>query len=161
MTERLTLTDVQTDLGPMLLVTSSRGVVAIGRDLATVSADVRVRLPAAELVAGADAHAAWLSDWLAGERRDLPAVDLRGLSTFNAAAYAAVRDIGWGERATYGDVAVAIGHPGAARAVGGAMGRCPLFPAVPCHRVVRAGDGWSGWGGDDALKRRLLDREAS
>jgi hypothetical protein len=39
------------------------------------------------------------------------------------------------------------------------MGRCPLFPAVPCHRVVRASDGWSGWGGDPRLKRRLLVAE--
>jgi len=45
------------------------------------------------------------------------------------------------------------------RAVGNAMARCPLFPAVPCHRVVRAADGWSGWGGDPALKRRLLHAE--
>jgi len=40
------------------------------------------------------------------------------------------------------------------------MARCPLFPAVPCHRVVRASDGWSGWGtSGDARKRALLDRE--
>jgi O-6-methylguanine DNA methyltransferase len=159
MTERLTLSPIETSLGPMLVVSSPRGVVAVGRDLATVSVDVRERLPGAELVPGADAHAAWLVDWADGLRRDLPPVDLRGIAAFDAAVYAAVRDIGWGERATYGDVAVAIGRPGAARAVGGAMGRCPLFPAVPCHRVVRAADGWSGWGDDDAVKRRLLDRE--
>ena len=64
-----------------------------------------------------------------------------------------------GETVTYGEVAVLIGSPGAARAVGNAMSRCPLFPAVPCHRVVRAADGWSGWGGDDRLKRRLLAAE--
>ena len=159
MTERLTLSEVETDLGPMLLVTSSRGVVAVGRDVATVSGEVGVRLPTAELVAGRAPQVPWLRGWAAGVRRDLPPVDLRGIAPFDAAVYGAVRDIGWGLRATYGDVAVAIGHPGAARAVGGAMGRCPLFPAVPCHRVVRAADGWSGWGGDDALKRRLLDRE--
>ena len=159
MTERLTLSEVETDLGPMLLVTSPRGVVAVGRDLATVSGELRVRLPEADLVTGRDPQVAWLRGWAAGMRRDPPSVDLRGIPPFDAAVYAAVRDIGWGERATYGDVAVAIGHPGAARAVGGAMRRCPLFPAVPCHRVVRAADGWSGWGGDDTLKRRLLDRE--
>ena len=64
-----------------------------------------------------------------------------------------------GETVTYGEVAAMIGSPGAARAVGGAMSRCPLFPAVPCHRVVRAADGWSGWGSDPALKRRLLAAE--
>ncbi len=159
MTERLTLSEVETDLGPMLLVTSSRGVVAVGRDLATLGAELRARLPTAKLVAGRDPHAGWLRDWVTGVRRNLPPVDLRGIAPFDAAVYAAVRDIGWGERATYGDVAVAMGHPGAARAVGGALGRCPLFPAVPCHRVVRAADGWSGWGGDDAVKRRLLVRE--
>ena len=159
MTERLALSAVESSLGPMFVVTSSRGVVAVGRDLVTVSARIRVRLPAAELVPGIDARAAWLVSWAHGARRDLPPVDVRGIAAFDAAVYGAVRDIGWSERATYGDVAVAIGHPGAARAVGGAMGRCPLFPAVPCHRVVRAADGWSGWGADDALKRRLLDRE--
>jgi O6-methylguanine-DNA--protein-cysteine methyltransferase len=45
--------------------------------------------------------------------------------------------------------------------VGNAMARCPFFPAVPCHRVVRAADGWSGWGGDVRLKRRLLAAERS
>ncbi|MBA4170305.1 MAG: methylated-DNA--[protein]-cysteine S-methyltransferase [Chloroflexi bacterium] len=34
-----------------------------------------------------------------------------------------------------------------------------MFPAVPCHRVVRASDGWSGWGSDVALKRWLLAAE--
>jgi methylated-DNA-[protein]-cysteine S-methyltransferase len=64
-----------------------------------------------------------------------------------------------GETITYGEVAALVGSPGGGRAVGGAMARCPLFPAVPCHRVVRASDGWSGWGGDVALKRRLLRGE--
>jgi O-6-methylguanine DNA methyltransferase len=117
-------------------------------------------VPGADLDGGAPAQADWLAAWIDGERRDLAPVDLRGLSPFDAAVYRAVRAIGWGDRATYGDVAVAAGRPGAARAVGGAMARCPIFPAVPCHRVVRAADGWSGWGvSGDARKRALLDRE--
>jgi AraC family transcriptional regulator, regulatory protein of adaptative response / methylated-DNA-[protein]-cysteine methyltransferase len=86
-------------------------------------------------------------------------LDLRGLSAFDAAVYRAVAAIPAGETVTYGEVAAMVGSPGAARAVGGAMARCPLFPAVPCHRVVRASDGWSGWGGDVTLKRRLLRDE--
>ena len=89
----------------------------------------------------------------------LPDVDLRGVPPFDARVYAIVRAVPSGETVTYGEVAAAIGSPGAARAVGGAMARCPLFPAVPCHRVVRSADGWSGWGGDVALKRRLLSAE--
>ena len=86
-------------------------------------------------------------------------LDLRGLPRFDALVYRAVAGIPRGETLTYGEVAAAVGSPAAARAVGNAMARCPLFSAVPCHRVVRASDGWSGWGGDPILKRRLLESE--
>jgi O-6-methylguanine DNA methyltransferase len=89
----------------------------------------------------------------------LPPIDVTGLSAWDAGVYAAVRDVAFGTTATYGEIAAAIGAPRAARAVGGALGRCPLFPAVPCHRVVRAADGWSGWDSDVAFKRRLLRAE--
>jgi O-6-methylguanine DNA methyltransferase len=95
--------------------------------------------------------------WLA--RGVSPPLDLGGLSPFDARVYEVVRTVPAGETVTYGEVAALIGSPGAARAVGGAMARCPFFPAVPCHRVVRAADGWSGWGGDIRLKRRLLEAE--
>jgi O-6-methylguanine DNA methyltransferase len=163
MPERITIGSVETAWGPMQLASTSRGVLYIehGDDPALLMAGVLRRLPDADPDGGEPDHAAWLAGWVAGERRELPPVDLRGLSPFDAAVYRAVREVGWGERATYGDVAVAAGHPGAARAVGGAMARCPLFPAVPCHRVVHAADGWSGWGTSaDARKRALLDREA-
>ncbi len=99
------------------------------------------------------------ASWLHGAPG--PRLDLTGLSTFDSAVYRVVAAIPPGETLTYGEVAAVAGSPGAARAVGNAMARCPLFPAVPCHRVVRAVDGWSGWGGDVALKRRLLEAEAS
>ncbi|HET7686680.1 MAG TPA: methylated-DNA--[protein]-cysteine S-methyltransferase [Candidatus Limnocylindria bacterium] len=161
MTERIAVETVETDLGPMVVASSSRGVVAVvaGRDEAALVAGIRRRVPGAEIVAAASPHAPWLVGWAAAARRDPPPLDLRGLTPFDADVYRFVAGLAWGERATYGDVAVAVGRPGAARAVGGAMGRCPLFPAVPCHRVVRAVDGWSGWGGSDDLKRRLLERE--
>ena len=121
------------------------------------SGPLRRRFPGAE-PAPADLDAAWLKDALSGG--PLPAVDVRGLSDFDARVYEAVRSVRAGETVTYGDVAAIVGSPGAARAAGGAMARCPLFPVVPCHRVVRASDGWSGWGGDDGLKRLLLRQEA-
>jgi O-6-methylguanine DNA methyltransferase len=163
MSEPITIGAVETAWGPMQLAATPRGILLIegGDDPGPLLADALQRLPRAELRGGPPPHAAWLTAWIAGERRDLAPVDLRGLSAFDAAVYRAVRDLGWGERATYGDVAVAVGRLGAARAVGGAMGRCSLFPAVPCHRVVRAADGWSGWGvSGNARKRALLDREA-
>jgi AraC family transcriptional regulator, regulatory protein of adaptative response / methylated-DNA-[protein]-cysteine methyltransferase len=161
MPEPIAIGSVQTAWGQMQLATTSRGILLIARgdDAGPLLAAAHRRLPRADLEAGDPAHAQWLAGWIAGDRRDLAPVDLRGLSSFDAAVYRAVRQIGWGERASYGDIAVAVGRPGGARAVGGAMSRCPVFPAVPCHRVVRAADGWSGWGRTDARKRELLDRE--
>ena len=78
-----------------------------------------------------------------------------------------VRRVGWGEATSYGRVARAIGRRGAARAVGGAVGRNPIGLAIPCHRVL-AGDGSiGGYGGDWfgsreellEIKRELLARE--
>jgi AraC family transcriptional regulator, regulatory protein of adaptative response / methylated-DNA-[protein]-cysteine methyltransferase len=145
---------VETSIGPMWVAETDRGVAAVSRSdsLDAFLAPLRRRLPhheafPEELEAG----------WIEGGR--MPPVDLRGLSAFDAAVYRVVRSIPPGTTLTYGDVAAAVGSPLAARAVGNAMARCPLFPAVPCHRVVRASDGWSGWGGDPSLKRRLLRAE--
>jgi methylated-DNA-[protein]-cysteine S-methyltransferase len=80
---------------------------------------------------------------------------------------AGVRTLGWGEVTSYGRLARSIGRRGAARAVGGSVGRNPIGLAIPCHRVI-AGDGTiGGYGGDwfgsrDTLlsiKRELLARE--
>jgi O-6-methylguanine DNA methyltransferase len=149
---------VETPLGPMWVAETDRGVAAVDRaaSLDAFLEPLRRRIPDAE-PAPADLDATWLTDALRGG--PLPAVDLRGISDFDASVYEAVRSVRAGETVTYGEVAAIVGSPGAARAVGGAMSRCRLFPAVPCHRVVRASDGWSGWGGDDRLKRRLLRQE--
>ena len=151
---------VETSLGPMWVAETDRGVAAVERgvSLEAFLEPLRRRFPDAEPTP-ADLDDAWLTDALRGG--PLPAVDLRGLSDFDGRVYRAVRLVAAGETVTYGDVAAIVGSPGAARAVGGAMSRCPLFPAVPCHRVVRASDGWSGWGGDDRLKRRLLADEGA
>ena len=149
---------VETALGPMWVVESDLGVAHSTRSdsLEAVLAALRRRFPQSELVPD-DLSGEWVEAAVTGGK--LPPVDLRGLPAFDAAVYRAVREVPPGETETYGAVAVIVGSPMAARAVGNAMARCPLFPAVPCHRVVRASDGWSGWGGDPALKRRLLAAE--
>ena len=145
---------VDSPLGPMWVAETDAGVAAVTRSesLEGFLAALRRRFPDLEPVP-ADLDARWV------DGDSLPPVDLRGLSDFDMAVYEAVRAVPAGETVTYGEVAALVGSPGAARAVGGAMARCPLFPAVPCHRVVRASDGWSGWGGDPRLKRRLLEQE--
>ena len=145
---------VETSLGPTWVAETDAGVAAVSRSgsLDAFLAPLRRRFPALD-PEPAELDAGWVDAGV------LPDVDLQGLSPFDVAVYRAVRAITPGETMTYGDVAVAAGSPGAARAVGNAMARCPLFPAVPCHRVVRASDGWSGWGGDANVKRRLLAAE--
>ena len=77
---------------------------------------------------------------LDGQRSDLRAVELdeRGLDEFRRRVYAATREIGPGTTATYGEVARAIGEPGAARAVGAALAQNPFPIIVPCHRILAA-----------------------
>jgi methylated-DNA-[protein]-cysteine S-methyltransferase len=68
--------------------------------------------------------------------------------------------IPYGSVASYGDVAVGIGTPRAARAVGNALGSNPIPVVVPCHRVVRTGGAIGGYGGGLTRKRFLLALEA-
>jgi methylated-DNA-[protein]-cysteine S-methyltransferase len=107
--------------------------------------------------------------FLDGEAVDLAtlAVDLHDRPAWDRLVLEAVRAIPRGQVASYGEVARRIGRPGAARAVGGAVGRNPVGLLVPCHRVI-AGDGSLGgygvaaWGGVEAalaLKRALLALE--
>ncbi|MBO4633018.1 MAG: MGMT family protein, partial [Lentisphaeria bacterium] len=67
--------------------------------------------------------------------------------------------IPYGEAATYGEIAVRIGMPGGARAVGQACHRNPIPILIPCHRVVAANRSPGGYGGGLELKLRLLDLE--
>jgi O-6-methylguanine DNA methyltransferase len=141
---------IASSIGPLWVAETDAGLAAVSRaDSPEPMLDaLRRRFPST------DVEAAKMSP----DRLHHP-LDLRGLRRFDAAVYAVVAAIPPGDTLTYGEVAAMVGSPGAARAVGNAMARCPLFPAVPCHRVVRASDGWSGWGGDVALKRRLLEAE--
>jgi methylated-DNA-[protein]-cysteine S-methyltransferase len=101
-----------------------------------------------------------LTAFLAGERRafDL-ALDLFGVPPFHAAVYRAAMEIPYGTTASYGELAAMAGSPRAARAAGHAMARCPLFPVVPCHRVIHADGSIGGWGPDPWIKRWLLALE--
>lgn len=115
-----------------------------------------------------DEAVAELEEFLDGTRRtfDVP-VDLHDRPAWDRTVFAAIQEIQWGRTTSYGMLARHIDRPGAARAVGGAVGRCPVGLIVPCHRVI-AGDGsLGGYGGDWfgsreqhlELKSALLARE--
>lgn len=100
---------------------------------------------------------------LAGGRDDLAdvALDLDGQPAFNLRVYEIARAIAPGETSTYGQVARAMGEPGAARAVGKALGENPWPIVVPCHRVLAASGGMGGFSapGGAETKARLLTLE--
>jgi methylated-DNA-[protein]-cysteine S-methyltransferase len=69
--------------------------------------------------------------------------------------------IPWGTTITYGELAARAGHPGAARAVGAAVGRNPISIVVPCHRVVGADATLTGYAGGVERKAYLLALEGA
>jgi O-6-methylguanine DNA methyltransferase len=98
-------------------------------------------------------------EYLEGKRHrfDL-SLDLRG-TEFTLSVYREVERIPYGATRTYSQVAKAIGHPKAFRAVGNANAANPLPLVIPCHRVVAAGGRLGGYGGGLAMKRQLLAME--
>ena len=88
--------------------------------------------------------------------------DMKAYPEFQRKVWLACASIPKGETRTYGWVARKVGKPGAARAVGQALGKNPFAPTVPCHRVVAASGlgGFSAKGGV-AAKARLLRKEGA
>jgi methylated-DNA-[protein]-cysteine S-methyltransferase len=88
-------------------------------------------------------------------------LDMSNVPEFNQRVYEVTRAIPPGRTLTYGEVAAKIGEPGAARAVGQALGHNPFAPIVPCHRVLAAGQGGGGFSaeGGVATKLRMLQIE--
>ncbi len=97
--------------------------------------------------------------YFAGELRrfDVPLAPVG--TPFQQRVWAALREIPFGETATYGELAAAIGQPGAARAVGLANGRNPIGIIVPCHRVIGTDGKLRGYAGGVDRKERLLALE--
>jgi methylated-DNA-[protein]-cysteine S-methyltransferase len=167
-----------TDFGPVRVAATDAGVVAVELlgsaegfetelarrgivvDAGAVGGKAREHLEAAVEV---------VTTILAGEAAEtgtIP-VDLGDRPEWDRLVLGAVRTIPRGTTWSYGEVARRIGKPGAARAVGGAVGRNPVGLLIPCHRVI-AGDGSLGgygaaaWGGIEAaldLKAALLALE--
>jgi methylated-DNA-[protein]-cysteine S-methyltransferase len=148
------------------------GLVAVqlpeGRDAAIRSRLLR-RLPAGAGEARPSQSAQRAIDamtaLLRGEATDLRdvALDTRGVDAFPRRVYDVARAIPPGTTLTYGEVALRLGAPGAARAVGRALGQNPFPIVVPCHRVVATGGGLGGFSakGGAATKRRMLAIEGA
>ena len=148
-------THVESPLGPLLLLSDGRALTGLFMNERTVP-EGSIEREDAEPFPEARRQ---LAEYFAGERRAFDLVlDGRG-TEFQRAVWAALERIPYGETITYGALARKMGAPKASRAVGLANGRNPLSIVVPCHRVVGASGGLTGYGGGLANKAFLLDLE--
>jgi methylated-DNA-[protein]-cysteine S-methyltransferase len=168
--------------GALHVATTAAGIVAVGLDGETPGfVDGLSRrlhgpvLPAEDGAVPEEWRAALgeamrqIGEYLAGERQgfEVP-IDLR-VSAWDRLVLTGAARLHFGETASYGELAVRIGRPGAARAVGGAMGRNPVPILIPCHRIVGANrtiGGYGGYGYADrqaalTIKRHLLAIEGT
>ena len=100
-----------------------------------------------------------LKKYLKGQlkRFDCP-LDFKG-TLFQKRVWSELAKIPYGQTRSYKDIAQAIGHPKAFRAVGNANGSNPLPLIIPCHRVIESNGGLGGFGHGLKVKRQLLDFE--
>src|SRR5215471_11596590 len=102
-----------------------------------------------------------VEEYSAGERTDFDLELAPSGTRFQLAVWDALLAIPYGETRSYGEIARAIGQPGAARGVGAANHANPIGLIVPCHRVIGADGSLTGYGGGLPLKRALLAHEAA
>lgn len=160
---------VDTPIGPCGIAWSERGLIRLQlpeRDRDATQARLTrglVRPVAASPAPHIGSAVADLVRYAQGEKvgfADVP-LDLDAAPPFHRAVYDATRKIGWGETVSYGALADRVGAPGAARAVGQALGRNPIAIIIPCHRVLASGQRMGGFSahGGRRTKERLLALE--
>ncbi len=152
-------------VGDILVAGKERGICALiiaAHAAMPTALDALQRYCPAPLVpdAGALADATTqLTDYLNGARQtfDLP-LDLVG-TPFQRRVWDALLAIPYGDTVTYRDLARALGQPGGAQAVGGAVARNPVSIIAPCHRVLGSDGSLTGYAWGVHVKRWLLDHE--
>ena len=148
--------------GPALAMGTARGLCGLGfaaeagRD--ATFADLAARWPKAAFREDAEALRPWVESAFGGggEARAV----LVG-APFQIKVWEALISVPTGRVTTYADIAAAIGRPGAARAVGTAVGRNPVSWLIPCHRALRRSGGLGGYHWGLPVKRAMLAWEAA
>ena len=157
-----TITD--SPMGRLLVAVTERGVCAVrmADDDAELEKDLRAEFPNAELKRDDSALRESVQKILNHLEKNEPRLDLPldiQATAFQRQVWEQLRSIPYGETVSYGDVAKALGKPGAVRAVGRACATNPVALVIPCHRVVREDKTLGGyrWGLD--RKKKLLEHE--
>ncbi|HET9220465.1 MAG TPA: methylated-DNA--[protein]-cysteine S-methyltransferase [Terriglobia bacterium] len=143
---------INSPMGPLTLAVSDKGLASIKFGNAVPEGAVPEANASQETVDQ-------LTEYFQGKRTqfDLP-LDIEG-TDFQKAVWSELQRIPYGETRSYGDIAKAIGRPGAARAVGMANHDNPLAVVIPCHRVVGRDGSLTGYAGGVHLKAQLLSIE--
>ena len=156
---------VDSAVGGLLVAATEQGVVRVafereGEEAVLQSLADRIGPRVLRAPARLDAAATWLEAYLAGRRQPFPlAVDTRLARGFRLAVLDRLREVPYGERVTYAQLAARTESPQAVRAVGTACATNPLPIVIPCHRVTRS-DGTAGaYLGGAETKVRLLTLE--
>lgn len=102
-----------------------------------------------------------LDEYFTGERKTFDLNLSPSGTEFQKRVWRELCQIPYGATCSYGELARAVGSPGASRAVGSANGRNPIAVIIPCHRVIAADGGLGGYGGGLDRKQVLLDLERS
>lgn len=158
-------TIVDSPVGRLLVARTERGICAInlGDDDDALAAELGHEFGGATTERDDAGMRTWAEQVLAGldgaEPHAALPLDVRA-SAFQRRVWQALRAIPYGETRTYGQVAAAIGSPGAARAVGRACATNPVALVVPCHRVIAGDGGIGGYSSGVQRKRWLLQHEA-
>lgn len=162
----INLTRLETPLGTMLACGTEQGICLLEftdrRMLETELKDLARRLNAT-IVQSDNPHFQLLrgqvAEYFAGSRRDFSVPLLTPGTDFQQAVWQALGRIPYGTTRSYGQQAVALGRPGAVRAVASANGMNRLAILVPCHRVIGADGQLTGYAGGLWRKKWLLELE--
>lgn len=160
----ISYTIVASQLGWLLVAITERGVCAVrmGDSAAELEKDLREEFPHAEIKLDNPLLLEPVQKILHHldnnePRLDLP-LDIRA-TAFQRQVWEKLRAIPYGETVSYGDVAKALGKPGAVRAVGRACATNPVALVIPCHRVVREDKSLGGYRWGLERKKKLLEHE--
>ncbi len=161
------LATMDSPIGELLVAVTPRGLVAIAFDddhregvVARLAREVSPRVM--EAAAPTDRARRELEEYFLADRHrfDL-SLDRRLIGPFAWKVLQATSRVGFGEMATYGEIARRIERPTAARAVGRALGSNPIPIVLPCHRIVGASGALTGYAGGLSRKQTLLRLEGS
>lgn len=150
--------------GPALVMGTDRGICGIGfaaeAGAEATMADLTARWPKAQFIEDAAHLRPWAQTAFQAGASEAPPLYLIG-APFQIKVWEALLQIPSGHVTTYGQIAKAIGHPKAVRAVGTAVGRNPISLLIPCHRALRKSGGLGGYHWGLPVKRGILAWESA